>query len=109
MEHYEFNFSHRIYFTVKIPSVVRITSKVSYQVVWVETLVKNGVEHDGFCDGEAKIIFLLLGMSKQRTERAYVHEFGHALDFEYDLKIPHWLIGALEVPILRVLRLNGWI
>lgn len=98
-----------------IPSKVRIKRNAVYSVVYQDIIEEN--KHlEGLCirvqiPGEMNIrqIILKKGMSRTQTELAFIHELLHAVEFEYDIKIPHLLVYALETPIHKILKLNGWI
>lgn len=89
---------------MKIPNSIRITSRVSYQVVWVE-----GFELDGECCSDSRQIRIRMGMSEKLTLETLIHEILHALEFEHKIPIPHKVIHQLEGAVLRVLKLNGWL
>lgn len=98
-----------------IPSRVRIKRNAIYNIVYQNEI--EGNRHlDGLCvrieiEGEKPIrqIILKKGMSRHQTELAFIHELLHAIEFEYELEIPHGLIYLLETPIHKILKLNDWI
>lgn len=86
---------------------VRITSRVSYRVFILADYVDG--RDLGSCDPKTKQIFISMKAGKREAERTFIHEIFHAIEFEYDLRIPHALIRLLEIPIWKILKLNGWI
>lgn len=86
---------------------VRITSRVSYDVLLLSGYV--GGKDLGRCDADKKQILISMKYGKREAERTFIHEIFHAIEFEYDLHIPHALIRILEIPIWKILKLNGWI
>ncbi len=49
---------------------------------------------------DLKLIKIVKSLPDREFARTYVHEVCHAIEEEYDIEIPHWLIYALEEPIL---------
>ena len=92
---------------MRYPSKVRITAKQAYEVVWVDEFVNP--ENVGECRLNSKQIVLKKGENKLETESTFLHELLHCIEFEYKLKIPHQVIYDLEGPLLKVLKLNGWV
>ena len=86
---------------------VRITSRVQYEVLVLAGYVNK--KDLGLCDSEKKQILISMKDGKREAERTFIHEVFHAIEFEYDLHIPHALIRILEIPIWKILKLNGWI
>jgi len=93
---------------MKIPSQLRIKKGVAYEVVR-QDLIKNDPDCLGLCDGDARIIFIKSNLSEAEELKTFIHEAFHALEFEFDIKIPHSTIHKLEAPIIRILKLNKWI
>lgn len=92
---------------INIPHKIRIKHNVSYEVVFVDAF--DDEECRGECWKEGKQIKILNGMSNTLTASTLIHEMIHALEFEFDLHIPHSLTYLLEKAILKVLKLNKWI
>jgi len=98
---------------MKIPSKVRITSKISYKVKFVKEVdpeydKKNQDRTLGLCSNDDKTIYLKEGMSQKQTRETFYHELCHAIEFCYGIKIPHQLIYELEHPLERLHFLNKW-
>ncbi len=53
-----------------------------------------------------RVITLDLDISPRLMFRTFCHEICHALEFEYELRIPHALIYALERPIASFVYQN---
>jgi len=95
---------------MKYPTHIRITGKVRYQIAWVDQFAdKYDIDTTGICCEESKTIFIKKGMRTMATLEAIVHEYYHALAYEYNIDIPHWLIYKLEKPTARTWKLNGWV
>lgn len=60
----------------------------------------------GLCDAGKKAIFIKKGLTKMQTFRTLTHELLHAIEFEYELKIPHSLVYQLEKSIVDTLLYN---
>jgi hypothetical protein len=95
---------------MKIPHKIRITSKCSYEIVWVDRF--DDIEQRGECwyDSKAGVrqIRILKGMCEKLTFETLLHELFHAFEYETKGKIPHATIYLLEQAVHRILRLNGW-
>ena len=91
---------------MKIPHKVRITAKVSYEVVWVDKFDERDLS--GACDIAKKIIYLKKKMSAKETRQTFWHELTHAMEAEYNFQIPHSVVHQLEVAQEAVFRLNKW-
>ena len=92
---------------MKLPHRIRIKAKVTYQVVWVDSF--KDPKQRGECDDLAKQIAILKGMSERETLETFIHELLHAVELEYGIPIPHRLIYMLEMPFVKLAKLNGWI
>lgn len=57
----------------------------------------------GMCCDDDKEICVRLGIGKREQAKTLIHELLHALEFEYQISIPHELIYKLEEPIYRLL------
>lgn len=60
----------------------------------------------GICDPERREIMIKIGQTKEETFKTFLHELLHAIEFEYELKIKHKLVHALEDPIFKLLVEN---
>lgn len=91
----------------KIPSKVRITSKVSYEVVFIDAF-KDECQV-GECRYNEKQIVIKNGLSDTETWSTYLHEVTHALSFEYGHKFPltENQVIWIEKGIKNFLRLNN--
>jgi Zn-dependent peptidase ImmA (M78 family) len=91
---------------VKLPHKIRITSKVSYELAWVDRFDDETCV--GECRYDRKQIAMKRGQSEVEQFRTLIHELFHAVAHECDIEIPHKAIYGLEHAIERVLKLNGW-
>lgn len=91
---------------MKFPHKVRITSKVSYEVVWVDRF--DNEAWLGECRPDNKQIVLRRGRPERETLQTFIHEILHAVEFEYGAAIPHRLVYQLEEAFEAILRLNRW-
>jgi len=91
-----------------IPNRVRITSKVSYEIVY-QDIIQNDPDCMGLCDPNKHIIFIQIGLSKKQLYKTFIHELTHAWNFEFELGISHESIYLLEDAILKTLTLNKWV
>jgi len=90
---------------MNIPSRVRITTKISYEVVWVDTFdcPKTLAE----CRYTDKQIAIKKGLSLSLTEKCFIHEVTHAIDFETKLGLTHKQIYRLDSILHKFMRLNN--
>lgn len=91
-----------------IPNEVRITSKVTYDIVWQKNVIVGSDKSSafGYTCSQSKIIFLKMGMSPRLARKTLIHEILHALEDEYKFRLPHSAVYLLEGPLEAVLRLN---
>lgn len=70
---------------MKIPASIKIKNNV-WKVVY-KWNIKNdqGEMLDGLCDPMKKIIYLAHGLSKADAEDSFLHEYLHAVQFEFGL------------------------
>lgn len=61
----------------------------------------------GICDQARHEILIKQGMSKDETLKTYLHELGHAIEFEYDIKISHKAIYQYEEAIFDFICANS--
>jgi hypothetical protein len=92
---------------VKWPNKVRIKARVHYEIVWTDEFV-DAPDNRGECRFDTKQIVLLRGMADGPTFETLIHELLHAIEFEYEIKMPHASIYALEGAIHAILKYNGW-
>jgi hypothetical protein len=91
----------------KLPSRVRITQRIAYEVVYVETFQNPNVL--GECRFDSKQIVIKSGQSPRETRKTLIHEIYHAMSFETPkLNLTEAQVLALEKATDRVLRLNDW-
>lgn len=92
------------------PHKVRITAKVTYTVAWFDRHDADSAdcELSGYTCPNSRTIFIRTKMSRKRTLQTFIHEIFHALEFEYEIPIPHQMIHDFEEPLARILKLNGW-
>jgi hypothetical protein len=62
-----------------------------------------------FCWGETdfavRTITLWHDQAPRKLLETFIHEYLHAVEYEYDLKIPHKLVSTLEKPIAYLVLL----
>jgi hypothetical protein len=94
---------------MRIPPKIRITNKISYEILWVKEF------HDcpdtlGECRPTERQIVLKVDQSPEELCQTFIHEILHALCLENrKLKLKHKDIYALEAPLFKFLRLNKFI
>ena len=89
-----------------IPTHVRVTQKVSYEVVYVEDFKGEQFTY-GECRYEQRQIVLNKNQPPSELFATYIHELLHAISFETKgLNLTENQVRALEKGVLRVLKLN---
>ena len=89
-----------------IPNHVRVTHKVTYEVLWCDGFFKDGKQL-GECDGVSKQIKISKNQSATEQYKTYLHELLHAISFETEgLNLTERQVMALEAGLYRVYRLN---
>jgi hypothetical protein len=91
---------------MKVPSRIRITAKVSYEVVWIDQFEDPALEAE--CRVRYRQIVLKRGQSGRTLFKTLIHEILHAVEYERGIEIPHRVVYQLEGAIESLLRLNGW-
>ena len=88
-----------------LPPRVRITPKVSYEILFIERF-----DDDEKCVGqtryETKQIVIKKNESLSLTFRTVLHEIIHAINFEYELDLTERHVLGLEKGIFTVFRIN---
>lgn len=92
----------------KIPSSIRLKSKVKYEVVWAE-IIGDNENTLAECRYESRQILIKIGQSETDNWKAFIHEVIHALEFEYRIPIPHKITYLLEEAVFKMIKLNGWL
>lgn len=62
----------------------------------------------GLCDPSTRTIIINPKQSKDEMLCTFIHELIHAIDMEYDIKIPHKLIYKMELWMFDLLTANNW-
>ena len=88
-----------------LPSHIRVTSKVTYEVLFTDTFKDESVV--GEMRKDARQIVIKNGQSNKELISTYIHEVLHVLSDENDVKLTESQVGKLELAIYRFLRLNG--
>lgn len=87
-----------------IPNKIRITQKVSYEIVFIDEFIDGRTL--GECRFDTKQIVLNKNQSLSETIKSLIHECFHALAMENDFELTENQVLALEDAIYRFLRLN---
>lgn len=78
------------------PDTIRI-GKTSWKISFSNEVLKD--DWAGYCCDESRTIYLAAGMGKKETFVTLVHELLHAMDFDFDIRIPHRVVYGLEEPL----------
>lgn len=60
----------------------------------------------GLCHSDTRVIEIKLGQTRTETLSTMVHEVLHAMEAEYDIKVPHKAIYGFERAITKFLMDN---
>jgi len=93
---------------MRVPHKIRITSKISYEILYADVIKDDPTCH-GHCCPEKKQIILKNGLSDSNIAKALIHEIIHCAEFETKTPIPHKITYALEEGFYKMLKLNKWI
>lgn len=88
----------------KLPSHIRITPKVAYELLEVEEFKDKATE--GETRGDTKQIVVRKGQNPSDKISTYIHEWIHALDFENNVGLTEPQVLKLEKSIMKSLELN---
>lgn len=92
--------------TPNIPSKFRITSKVDYEVLFVNEFPKDNTQV-GEMRPQEKQIVIKNGQSNSELISTTIHEIFHCFSEEYNIGLTEKQVEKLEQATYRFLRLNG--
>lgn len=78
----------------------------TYQLRMVNKIPGQTKDTFGICDDTAKIIWVRKNQSKRGLLRTTIHEFLHAVEAEYSIKLRHKRINILEIALEALLTDN---
>ena len=67
----------------------------------------DGRETLGQLSGQSQKIFILDSQHQQQKESTLFHEIFEAIDFHFELKLPHQTIAILETALYQILSDNN--
>jgi uncharacterized protein with PIN domain len=77
---------------------------VFYTVAWCSRIQDK--DDLGYCDTEARILFMKDGELIEETFKTLIHELLHAMDDTYKIKLSHTQVRKLELAIAEFLIQN---
>ena len=94
---------------MRIPHKVEIKPGIVYYVTYVDRF--DDPYQSGYCIGSDfkngyRTIQIKKGLTPTFRAKTFLHELLHAIDFEWNVKIPHKLIEALEKPLFILFTRN---
>jgi len=91
-----------------INSILKKTSwKVGehdYRVAWCDRI--DGKDTLGYCDDDAKVIYLKDDQTAEDAFSTLIHEIIHAMEFEHKIDISHKAVHKLERAIMDFITQN---
>ena len=78
----------------------------TYTLKFVSRIPGCKAKDVGLCDPESRIMYVKKGLSKAMLYRTVAHELLHAIEFEYEIEIPHKLVYQLEKAIVDTQLMN---
>jgi len=87
----------------KIPSVVQLSRRGKYEVVWTDT-IKNDTDVLGETRFDPKQIVIKTNESPKETVHTYVHEILHAISAEYDVNLTEAQVRKLEKALYYIIK-----
>lgn len=60
----------------------------------------------GLCDPETRTIYIRYKQSRRETLMTFLHEWLHAVEFEYEIEIGHTIIEKLEDAVIEFCEEN---
>lgn len=91
----------------KIPSHIRITPKVTYEIVFIEDFADG--KTCGECRYNTKQIVIKKGQSATETFKTVLHEILHAVALENEFELTEKQVRALEESLFRLMKINKWL
>jgi len=84
-----------------IPKTVLVNGNI-WEIRYCRS-IENEPDAVGLCDSHDKEILIVTSICQDEKARTLIHELIHAIEFEYDIQIPHNLVYKLEEPIYRLI------
>jgi Zn-dependent peptidase ImmA (M78 family) len=79
----------------------------TYKAAWCERI--EGKDTLGYCDDEAKVIYVKDNQNLDECFSTILHELVHAMNHEYGMKLKHTQVYKLERALADLLVKNGLI
>lgn len=90
-----------------IPQSIRVTPKVTYEIVYVDSFKNPDVL--GEMRPDIKQIAIKNGQSNTELIKTYIHELTHMISDENGIGLTERQVTKLEHALYRFLRLNGYL
>ena len=78
---------------------------LDYRIAWCKVIDDKTTL--GYCDDNAKVIYLKEGEEELETFKTMLHELVHAIDHVYSLKLRHSQVRKLELALAEFMIQNG--
>lgn len=93
------------------PREVEIREGVFYKIFFKRPAKMDTPKHIvwGFTDPNSREIWIRQGQTPHQRAQTFWHELQHAIEFEWEIDLPHKTVYDLEAPLAYIFNRNTWI
>jgi hypothetical protein len=88
---------------MRLPRKLKVKNAV-YRLSFVKRINDRG--DYGMCDGVKRTIQILMGLSNRDRLETFMHELDHAIEFEWNIPVPHGIMTTMNVHRESVFHAN---
>jgi Zn-dependent peptidase ImmA (M78 family) len=96
----------------EFPREIQVKEGIWYKIRFIRGLNTrgfNGKTYEGLCWGApSREIWISTGQSPKLRLHTYFHELGHAIEFEYGIKVKHKDIDVIGEAMGYIVSMNAW-
>lgn len=95
----------------EFPTEIEIRDGIFYKILFKSARKMDTETHTvwGFCDPNRREIWIRQGQKPAQRAVTFWHELQHAIEFEWEIDLPHKTIYDLEAPLAHIFKRNAWI
>ena len=90
---------------MKIPATLKICG-FTYEIILEDRKHKRGVNAPATCNSEQHKIWIDANQCQEEQEASLIHEILEALNYHFQLEMPHKTISTLEATLYQILKEN---